>query len=76
VVATTASVGTQRVPSRRLSRPGTAWKVRRERQGNAAATRDMFMDIIVLISVLMFIALACGVGMLVLEASNPGWLAR
>ena len=76
MVATTASVGTQRVPSRRLSRSGTARKVRREQQGNAAATQDVFMDIIVLVSVLIFIALACGVGMVVLQTSNPGWLVR
>ena len=40
---------------------------------NAAATRDTFMDIVVLLSVLMFLALACGVGMLVLQ-SQVAWV--
>lgn len=33
----------------------------------AAATRDIFMDVIVLLSVLMFLALVSGVGVLVLQ---------
>ena len=34
---------------------------------SAAATRDIFMDVIVLLSVLMFLALVSGVGVLVLQ---------
>ena len=36
---------------------------------NAAATRDVFMDVVVILSVLMFIALAAGVGLLAMPAS-------
>jgi hypothetical protein len=33
---------------------------------NAAAVRDVFMDVVVIASVIMFIALAAGVGLLAL----------
>jgi len=41
------------------------------RHGWAAATQDRFLDVIVLLSVLMFLALATGVGALVLQATWP-----
>ena len=47
-------------------RIAAARQAHREALGNAAASRDTFLDIIVLLSVLMFLALATGVGMLVL----------
>ena len=36
-------------------------------KGAAAATEDRFMDVVVLISVLLFLLLAAGVGLLVLR---------
>jgi hypothetical protein len=36
------------------------------KQGAAAATNDRFLDLVVLISVLLFLVLAAGVGLLVL----------
>jgi hypothetical protein len=80
MAVTTAPARAKRARSKQLARPlaqpGTTRKGRRDRQENAAATRDVFMDIIVVLSVLMFIALASGVGVLAIQASNPAWLAR
>ncbi len=42
---------------------------RTERAGQAAATSDLFMDVIVLLSVLVFLALVVGIGLLVLQAT-------
>ncbi|HEU5270700.1 MAG TPA: hypothetical protein VFU36_12305 [Jatrophihabitans sp.] len=39
------------------------------KNGAAAATRDRFMDAVVLISVLIFLILAAGVGLLVLRST-------
>ncbi len=44
------------------------------KQGAAAATNDRFMDLVVLISVLLFLVLAAGVGLLVLI--NTGLFPR
>ena len=52
---------------------GAAWQRRRENQGNAAATRDAFMDVVVLVSVLMFVLLASGIGVLVLQTTSLVW---
>lgn len=41
------------------------------RHGWAASTQDRFLDLIVLLSVLEFLALAVGVGTLVLQATWP-----
>jgi hypothetical protein len=46
---------------------------RREAKANAAAVQDVFMDVIVVLSVLMFVALAAGVGLLVLQSANVHW---
>jgi hypothetical protein len=46
---------------------------RRARLGDAAATRDPFLDVVVIMSVLMFIALVVGLGILVLSTS-VNWL--
>jgi hypothetical protein len=43
---------------------------RAERAGTAAATSDRFMDAIVLVSVVMFLVLVIGVGMLVLQSAR------
>jgi hypothetical protein len=40
------------------------------RHGAAAATKDRFMDAVVLISVLLFLILAAGVGVLVLRSTG------
>ena len=41
------------------------------RHGWAASTQDRFMDVAVLLGVLLFLALAVGVGILVLRATWP-----
>jgi hypothetical protein len=48
------------------SRLSAAWRSHREAVSNAAAVRDPFLDVIVMLSVLVFLALAVGVGVLVL----------
>ena len=46
----------------------------RRSKGAAAATEDRFMDVVVLLSVLMFLLLATGVGVLVLRSTLlPGF---
>jgi hypothetical protein len=40
-------------------------------QGAAAETPDLFLDTVVIISVLMFLLLGIGVGVLVLRATWP-----
>jgi hypothetical protein len=45
-------------------------QVRAERVGDAAAARDLFLDVIVLLSVAMFLVLALGVGILVLRSAS------
>lgn len=40
------------------------------KHGAAAATRDRFMDAVVLISVLLFLILAAGIGLLVLRSTT------
>lgn len=42
---------------------------RAERAATAAVARDRFMDVIVLLSVVVFLVLALGVGMLVLQSA-------
>jgi hypothetical protein len=42
---------------------------RAERAGDAAAASDSFLDVIVLLSVLVFVALVAGVGVLVLQSA-------
>jgi hypothetical protein len=41
---------------------------------DAAAVRDVYLDVVVLISVLMFVALMTGIGMLALQQGNPSWM--
>jgi hypothetical protein len=48
-------------------------QLRLDAQGEAAATGDRFLDAIVLLSVLAFLALVVGVGVLALQASSTGW---
>ena len=43
--------------------------VRAERAGEAAATGDLFLDVVVLLSVALFLMLAIGVGILVLRGA-------
>ncbi len=56
--------------------PVTA-KVKRDRpmrrHGWAAATQDRFMDAVVLLSILLFLAIAVGCGVLVLQATWSQW---
>jgi hypothetical protein len=47
-------------------------RMRRAAQANAAIARDAVMDTVVVLSVLMFIALAVGLGVLILQAANIG----
>ena len=51
----------------------SAWRQRRyaraERAGSAAAANDRFLDVIVMLSVLMFVVLVMGFGMLVLQSA-------
>ncbi|MGX7681993.1 hypothetical protein ACSMXN_24170 [Jatrophihabitans sp. DSM 45814] len=54
------------------TRAADAWRARRAAKANAASVRDPFMDVIVLLSVLMFLALAAGVGLLAL-APTLNW---
>jgi hypothetical protein len=55
--------------ARRLARSAPAVSRRRERTVDAAASRDPFLDAIVLLSVLMFLVLVIGIGVLVLQAT-------
>lgn len=73
--ARVGQVRTQRAAGRKslFARWDAAQRRRLAAAENAAATRDPFMDVIVLLSVLMFLALACGVGMLVLQ-SQLNWV--
>jgi hypothetical protein len=48
-------------------------QLRRDAEGEAAATDDRLMDAIVLLSVLVFLALIVGVGVLALQASSARW---
>jgi hypothetical protein len=43
---------------------------RRERKASAAAVSDTFLDVVVLLSVVMFLALAAGIGMLALQSTG------
>lgn len=52
---------------------GRTLRKHRNAAENAAATRDVFMDVMVILSVLMFIALAAGVGLLAMPASIVSW---
>ena len=45
---------------------------RAEYAGAAAATRDRFLDVIVVLSVVVFLVLALGVGLLVLQSALHG----
>jgi hypothetical protein len=45
---------------------------RAERAGTAAAANDRLMDVVVLLSVVVFLLLAFGVGMLVLQGALRG----
>ncbi len=55
-----------------LSRRQLRQEARAEAAGAAASTRDLFLDVVVLLSVLMFLALAVGIGMLALQAPVGG----
>jgi hypothetical protein len=44
---------------------------RAQRAGAAAAASDRFLDVVVLLSVVVFLVLALGVGMLVLQSALP-----
>jgi hypothetical protein len=44
--------------------------MRRAAKANAAIARDTVMDTVVLMSVLMFVALAVGIGVLILQSSQ------
>jgi hypothetical protein len=54
----------------------SAWQQRRyaraERAGSAATVRDSFLDVVVVLSVVVFLVLAFGVGMLVLQSALRG----
>jgi hypothetical protein len=45
-------------------------RMRRAAKANAAIARDTVMDTVVLMSVLMFVALAVGIGVLILQSSQ------
>jgi len=51
--------------SRRVAR--SSWKA------GAAATSDAFMDVVVLVSVVLFLMLIAGVGVLVLQQTGLTW---
>jgi hypothetical protein len=63
--ARTQQVGTRTPLLRQVAAAHTR---RRSAAENAAATRDLFMDVVVVLSVLMFLALASGIGVLVLQS--------
>ncbi|CAN5658937.1 hypothetical protein BH10ACT8_BH10ACT8_05800 [soil metagenome] len=46
-----------------------AWRRHRARTANAAAVRDGFMDLVVIVSVLMFVAMVVGIGILALGSA-------
>jgi hypothetical protein len=46
--------------------------VRAERAGKAAAINDRFLDVVVLLSVVVFLVLAFGIGLLVLQSALRG----
>lgn len=56
----------------RGSRSGTHAE-RRARRETAASVPDTFLDVVVLLSVLMFLVLALGVGVLALQAAGLVW---
>ncbi len=65
-----------RPPSVELGRRVAGWvggraRNRRQRAGDAAAVRDYFMDAIVVLSVLVFLGLVTGLGMLVIGQNWP-----
>jgi len=45
---------------------------RAERAGRAAAVSDRFLDVVVLLSVVVFLVLAFGIGLLVLQSALHG----
>jgi hypothetical protein len=62
-------------PASRRDRVGASARQQRryaraERAGIAAATNDRFLDVIVVLSVVMFLGLVVGVGMLVLQSAR------
>jgi hypothetical protein len=64
--------------ARRASRPaalsGAGRHARRVAKSNVAAAHDVFLDVVVLMSVLMFIALVAGIGILALQSTQLTWL--
>lgn len=49
-----------------------AWRERRRaRYANAGAVRDIFLDVVVLLSVLEFLALVAGIGLLAMGSHAP-----
>jgi hypothetical protein len=57
------------VPERQIARePRT-----RRYRGSAAATTDVFIDVVVILSALLFIALVAGIGILALQQSVLNW---
>jgi len=46
---------------------------RRAARANAAVAKDVFMDIVVLLSVIIFIALIAGIGLLALQTAFLHW---
>jgi hypothetical protein len=73
--ASTARTPAAAVPSRsqvRRRRSFARWwrRTRRNHRNaaeNAAAVRDVFMDVVVIMSVIVFIALAAGIGLLAIQ---------
>ncbi|MDQ2837997.1 MAG: hypothetical protein M3Y42_08605 [Actinomycetota bacterium] len=59
-----------RARSARRRRDPVARENRRARRETAGAVPDTFLDVVVLLSVLMFLLLAAGVGVLALQATT------
>jgi hypothetical protein len=53
---------------------GAGRRARHVAKSNAAAAHDVFLDVVVLISVLMFILLVAGIGILALQTTQLAWL--
>jgi hypothetical protein len=53
---------------------GAGRHARRAAKSNAAAAHDVFLDVVVLMSVLMFIVLVAGIGIFALQTAQLPWL--
>ncbi len=63
-----------RIAAGRANARDAARETNEQVRPEAAASRDIFMDVIVIVSVILFFALAIGIGLLALGSHAP-WLS-